>query len=58
MHSRRQTKEMCIVRLICVICIEITLKWYPRDANMMCSASVQNMMWMESSILDSKHMAK
>lgn len=43
---------MCTLRLIWVISIEIA-----PSANM-CSASVQNIICMESSIIDSKHMAK
>lgn len=43
---------MCTVRLIWVISIEIA------PSADMCSASVQNIIRMESSIIDSKHMAK
>lgn len=43
---------MCTLRLIWVISIEIA-----PSANM-CSASVQKIISMESSIIDSKHMAK
>lgn len=43
---------MCTLRLIWVISIEIA------PSADMCSASVQNILRMESSIIDSKHMAK
>lgn len=43
---------MCTLRHIWVISIEIA------PSTNMCSASVQNILSMESSIIDSKHMAK